>query len=326
MHPVVLDPEGRVVLRHLPGLVAAGPAVLVTVFEVNGSTPRRVGARMVCRDGRLLAGTVGGGHLELRAIELAKTVQESGKDHLKRYPLGPELAQCCGGVMTLLFEPMNAARADVICAALDAAERGGPPLQTRHGDKVLAELPGSPATAVIFGAGHVGAALANVLSSLPWRVVVIDSRPEWADPARFPATTDVLCEPPTDVLLRWGWLGLDATNASDAPVAKKRCFTVVMTHDHGLDRELIDALLRIDQRCGGGDLAYVGVIGSKTKIATMTRRLRERGLPDETLQRLVAPIGLRVDGRMVGGKLPGEIAISVAAQLIDLAKNEDIAT
>ena len=93
-----------------------------------------------------------------------------------------------------------------------------------------------------------------------------------------------------------------------------------MTHDHALDRDLVDAALRVGERTDGTDLQYVGVIGSKTKIATLKQRLRTRGLQQAQLDRLVAPIGLRVNDRLLGGKLPGEIAIGVVAQLLQFAE------
>jgi xanthine dehydrogenase accessory factor len=95
-----------------------------------------------------------------------------------------------------------------------------------------------------------------------------------------------------------------------------------MTHDHALDRDLVEALLRLGERRAGSqaELAYVGLIGSRSKIAATRSRLLQRGTREEQIARLVAPIGLQVDGALLGGNLPGEIAISVAAQLLSLRR------
>ena len=93
-----------------------------------------------------------------------------------------------------------------------------------------------------------------------------------------------------------------------------------MTHEHELDGDLVDALLRLPERLPGEELRHVGLIGSRTKINSLRSRLRGRGLADERLSRLSAPIGLHVDGRLLGGKMPGKIAISVAAELLTVMR------
>ena len=325
---VPLDLEALRLLKSLPKLLSDGDSgQLVTVMHVQGSAPRAPGARMLCRDGRLLGGTIGGGHLEDKALRYAaELATKPGFERLlRRYQLGPELAQCCGGVVELMFEPVDQAKALQLATATDNTQRAGVPLVSEAGGRTLVETPAPVATVVIFGAGHVGAALAQVLAALPWRIVVVDQRAEWADPARFMPTVQVLNRSPVAVLGSWGWLGEEAlasaksqtaqTSTDPAPQKDRTC-AVIMTHDHGVDRDLADALLRVDSRTDGRRLRYVGVIGSKTKIAMLRRRLGERGVTDEQLDALVAPIGIRHDGELLGGKLPGEIAISVAAQLL----------
>nr|WP_294507695.1 xanthine dehydrogenase accessory protein XdhC [uncultured Rhodopila sp.] len=128
------------------------PAVLVTVLEAKGSTPREAGAKMVVSaDG--LFGTIGGGNLEYRCEAAARGLLASGADGLSRrdFPLGPELGQCCGGHVTVLFEVLRPPRLHV----------------------------------ALFGAGHVGKALVKLLADLPCRVTWIDARPE-ALPANLP--------------------------------------------------------------------------------------------------------------------------------------------
>lgn len=307
-----MDAEGRRLLARLPALIGATPAVLVTVLRAAGSAPRGPGARMLVRDGRLLAGTIGGGHLEARALAIAAEVQAAGVASAERFALGPELAQCCGGAVTLGFEPIDAAEA--------ARRAAGDELHTEVQGVTLHERRGEERCVVVFGAGHVARALAQVLAALPWRVVVVDGRPEFADAAAFPAGTEVVAMQPAALLRAWGWPGpatQPATQRQPAPRPPPPDHTaaLVMTHDHALDRALCLALLATADP-SGAPLDYVGLIGSKTKIAG-TRRQLEAHLPAAACDRLVAPIGLRLpEGGLLGGKLPGEIAVSVAAQLV----------
>lgn len=352
---VPMDSEGRRLILRLPELVPANgkPAVLVTVFATQGSAPRHCGARMLVRDGKLVAGTIGGGHLEQQALRdagwlsrdsvqdaddpqpLASEIHEEAGDNgltrkLARYPLGPKLAQCCGGVVWLHFEELDAARAGRMADLLEQAEHTGEPFVTCFADRKLEESPQPPPTVVIFGAGHVAAALARVLQPLPWRVVTIDERPEWADPTRFPGATEVVCAQPLGVLAAWGWLGEKARESLVAQRAQApgrriaaapalgSARVLVMTHDHAVDRDLVEALLLAHIRFGGklAPVPFVGLIGSQSKVAATLQRLRQRGVPEQELARLVAPIGLRVGDKLLGGSQPGEIAISVAAQLL----------
>ncbi len=349
-------------LLRLPELLPAGcrPATLVTVLATQGSAPRRPGARMLCRDGKLLGGTIGGGHLEDQALRDAAGLGQSGSSdadappaaaseyaeeadeqgnprRLCRYNLGPKLAQCCGGVVWLHFAEVSAEQARELAQQVRGALDEGAQWTTRFGDLELVEIPQPPPTVLIFGAGHVAAALSRVLQPLPWRVQVLDPRPEWARPERFAPGTDVLCADPLRVLAAWGWLGQAAKTSQTAerlrqtvraslgrelpaPPVPEIAHALVMTWDHALDRDLVEALLRAPEAQGHGDrpLAYVGLIGSKSKIAATHQRLRSRGVSESQLARLTAPIGLLVDGRPIGGNLPGEIAISVAAQLLSL--------
>ena len=328
-----LDPESKRLLARMPGLVdSANAHQLVTVLSTAGSAPRAVGARMLCRQGQLIAGTIGGGHLEERALEDAEALAqsiESGlfRGQVRRYPLGPELAQCCGGVVELLYEAIDEAVAQTKAADLAAALACGGELRTEFDDGVLVETPQPEPTVVICGAGHVSAALAAVLSVLPWRVIVADHRRAWADRDRFPAHHEIFCCEPLRLFAAWGWLGPQAAKSQLAAKVPEpppsvplgsHTAAVVMTHDHDIDRDLADALLRLSERAGVDPLRYVGVIGSKTKIATLRQRLRGRGVGEDDLGRLTAPIGLRVDGKLIGSKLPGQIAVSVAAQLIEV--------
>lgn len=152
-HPMTAA-DGRDWLSALAAARAAGEAcVLVTVAEAQGSTPRAAGTKMVVFAERF-AGTVGGGTLEFKALEIARRLLAEGRAmaELREFPLGPAIGQCCGGHASLLFEPM---------------------------------LPEAN-TLLLFGAGHVGRALVSVLADLPFRVRWIDER-AGEFPAELPA-------------------------------------------------------------------------------------------------------------------------------------------
>ena len=231
--------------------------VLVTIVEEAGSTPRNAGAKMLVTGDRAWD-SIGGGHLEYKALQIARSMLEQRvrEPRLEHFTLGASLGQCCGGATVLLFEPLG---------------------------RPLAQI-------ALFGAGHVGRALAPLLAALPCRVRWIDAR-EGEFPAALP-------------------LGVERV-VNDEPVEEVErmppgSYFIVMTHNHALDLELSEAILR------RGDFAYFGLIGSQSKRARFEHRLRERGLPNETLQRMRCPIGLAA----VPGKLPLEIAIAVAGEVI----------
>ncbi|ROZ76171.1 xanthine dehydrogenase accessory protein XdhC [Ramlibacter sp. WS9] len=250
-------------------------AVLVSVDTTKGSAPREAGAWMaVFADG--VVGTIGGGHLEFQAIDEARRHLAGASDDLVRtYPLGPSLGQCCGGVVDLRFERIGA---DDIPAL---EERLAPHL--------------SPLA--LFGGGHVGKALANVLSALPFAVSWIDSRDE-IFPEQVPA--NVVCEHSDPV---------HGAVAGLAPGSR----ILIMSFSHAEDLDVVAACLRRLRE--SDDLPYIGLIGSKTKWATFRHRLQDRGFSDAELARITCPIGLPG----ITGKEPEVIAVSVAAQILQFA-------
>ncbi|MCQ6256814.1 xanthine dehydrogenase accessory protein XdhC [Pseudomonas sp. Q11] len=233
------------------------PCVLVTIIEELGSTPRNAGSKMVISTSQTFD-TIGGGHLEYKAMELARQMLASGQQstHLERFSLGASLGQCCGGVTVLLFEPMGQVQAQI----------------------------------AVFGAGHVGRALVPLLASLPCKVRWIDSR-EAEFPEHLPhGVRKIVSEEPLDEI-------------DELPAGS---YCIVMTHNHQLDLELSAAILKRN------DFAYFGLIGSKTKRVKFEHRLRDRGFDSSTLQRMRCPMGIGD----VKGKLPVEIAISIAGEII----------
>lgn len=267
-------------LKKFLALLALRPGVLVQVDSVQGSVPREAGAWMAVFEGEVV-GTVGGGHLEYEAIAKAREFCKSGQPEnltkTMRFALGPSLGQCCGGVVHLRFE---------VVSAVD-----GLALQKRL------QMPSSPVA--LFGGGHVGHALVNVLSSLPFALTWIDSR-DGVFPGGLPGR--VICEHSDPV---------EGAVRHIAPSSQ----VLIMSFSHAEDLEVLAACLmrhRLQR-----DLPYIGLIGSKTKWATFRSRLLLRGFTPDELAHVTSPIG--VAG--IFGKQPEVIAVAVAAQLLQLLAN-----
>ena len=303
--------------------------VRIVIAAVRGSSPREAGTCMLV-DGERIFGTIGGGQLEWAAIAAARVMLAdtgSATVQLQKLILGPQLSQCCGGAVELWLERYTHADVAILSSAADAATRGPalllatlgdqgverriirhPTLDRRTRDLVRtgtrAELIRHENDTVtlqerlddnlpnvwLYGAGHVGQALARVLATLPLRLTWIDSR------------ADLL---PNDLAESVGILVSSdpATTVMDAPRGTR---FLVMTHSHPLDYALCKAVLERNER------AWIGVIGSKSKGARFRSRLLHDGLSRDQSARLVCPIG--VDG--VDSKLPAVIAVSVATQLL----------
>ncbi len=228
-----------------------GPAVLVTLAQAQGSSPRAVGAWMaVCQDHQI--GSIGGGQLELRATEHARSRLQSGANAPEslRYPLGPSLGQCCGGVVHLRYESIDG----------------------RTGKTVTARLAIPLAPVALFGAGHVGQALVRVLAELPLALAWFDSR-EGAFPPGAPAVCEQVDMP-------------DAAVPALAPGSR----VLVMSHSHAEDFDLIAACLA--RRRARGDLPFIGLIGSHSKWASFRQRLAARGFTEAELAQVCCPIGV----------------------------------
>ena len=230
--------------------------IRVRVARALGSTPREEGAEMFVGSD-CLVGTIGGGHLEYLAIDHARRMLAGGEAEARlEVALGPDIGQCCGGRVTLAF---------------DRAE----PAPRPAGPQVL-----------IFGAGHVGRALASTLGLLPLSPRLIDER----------ATELALAAPGTPTTLA-------ALPEAEIRAAPPGAAYVILTHDHGLDFMLAaEALKR-------ADAAYVGMIGSRTKRVTFTRYAAREGVDAGAL---VCPIG----GGFPRDKRPEVIAAFAAAEIM----------
>ena len=259
-------------LRSALRQLAHSPAVLVTVLNAQGSVPRGKGTRMlVFAD--TIAATIGGGHLEHQAIAHARQLLAGQTQvlHIRRV-LGPSLGQCCGGAVELGFEQVSASDAARVLQLMT------PPCQPL----------------ALFGGGHVGRALVQVLAPLPFAVRWIDSRDEI-----FPADTPqgVECEHSSPV----------QAAVADLPPGSR---VLIMSFSHAEDLDIVVACLRRIRE--HDDLPYVGLIGSQTKWATFRHRLEDRGFTSAEISRITCPIG--VPG--ITGKEPEVIAVAVAAQLL----------
>jgi xanthine dehydrogenase accessory factor len=307
-------------------LTEHGAAVLVTLAQSQGSSPREAGARMMVRPDGRFSGTIGGGALEWLALAEAQSMMAGPGASYRRLnkALGPELGQCCGGRVVVTLERFGAADLDRV-TGLAAAERAGgfttvaeqgrpmartvmartvapapdlAPLVPSPGpsyaqlpDGRIAERFGSDATAVyLFGAGHVGQCLVLALAPLAFAVTWIDPR-AGAFPSHVPA--NVTCR------------------TGNAPVslldqAPDGTFVAIMTHSHALDLDVAAAALKARR------FAYVGLIGSATKRARFASTLRQIGMAGDDIDRLICPIGLTE----IHDKAPAAIAASTTAQLL----------
>lgn len=295
----------------------------VTVVKLEGSGPREAGSSMLLTRHRQL-GSIGGGQLEWRAACAAREMLGRATPGvvLQRYTLGPDLQQCCGGRVELWLERLDqddlpalqavtdllaGSRAVALVTQLrdnevsrrvsvpDAAVRAEPVCQRlRDGSLALTECWRQQRPPLwIFGAGHVGQAIARLLRELPlFQVHLVDSRAGiLAACAAGDATLRYAVDP--------------VASLREAPA---QGYFLVMTHDHGLDYALCHALL---QR---SDFAWLGLIGSASKRARFRSRLGREGLAPASIERLHCPIG--VPG--IHSKLPQAIAVAVVAQLLQL--------
>lgn len=246
------------------------PLVLVTLVAVRGHAPREAGAKMLVT-AEAVYGTIGGGNLEATAIGLARRMLTESTEvtpqmHTLRLTENAPAAygvQCCGGEVILLLERVTATRP----------------------------------TVAIFGVGHVGLALARVLSICPIDLWLVDSRAQMLAQERLAPLQHGQARVKT-----WHAPILDGV-VNDLPAG---AHLVIMTHDHAEDMFVLERAL------GRADLGYLGLIGSAGKWARFRQRLKAQGFSDEDLRRVTTPIGLPG----VRSKAPEAIAIATAAQLL----------
>jgi len=252
-----MSPE---LLTALGEALAQGETVaIVTIVSTRGSTPQRVGAKMLVHaDGRTL-GTIGGGCYESDALGKAREALRTRKARLVKYELTDDFAEetglICGGQMEVFIEPIE-----------------------------------PPPNLVILGAGHVGLQLGRLTPALGFRVTVVDDRERFANRERFPDAAEIVVDSIPD------WV-------SRTPLPTS-AYVVVLTRGHRQDYDAIRAL-------AGRELRYIGLIGSRAKVAKVVERALEEGIPGEWLRAVRAPVGLDI-----GAVTPEEIAVSIMAELV----------
>ncbi|TMG82485.1 MAG: xanthine dehydrogenase accessory protein XdhC [Betaproteobacteria bacterium] len=320
------------------------PAVLVIVASIKGSAPREPGAKMIVT-ARDVYGTIGGGHLEHKAVAIARDQLAAGAagGELRRFPLGASLGQCCGGLVNLLFEPVDgdAAWLDALAtlrrrgqdAVVVTVANGGAKL----GKLVVMrdEVTGSLGSALDARACELARAL-FADGAAPRLVAIAEGdlrRTLYLEPVCATEFTIVLfgaghvgraiVRTLADLPCRITWVderadqfprdvpGNVAVACTDIPEAEvdaapAGAYFLVMTHSHALDETLTERILR------RADYAYFGLIGSLTKRRSFERRIERRGLPAARFATMTCPIG--VAG--ISNKEPAAIAIAVAAELL----------
>jgi xanthine dehydrogenase accessory factor len=314
-----------------------GLGALATVVRRRGSLPMSATAKMLVTAGGARFGTVGGGCLEAEITERSLDAMQAREPLLSRHTLNSSMAGdyglTCGGTATLFIEPVSAegCLAEVYAAAADAFARGeaavmvtavawpdGPAKALVAGRRAVghagagllrsaralsqdvetpvlrrthvldAVLP--PPPLIVFGGGHVGAAVARAAAFAGWHVTVVDDRAEFADPDRHPAAVGTVC--------------CDFHDVGTTLPLTPRTYAVIATRGHQHDALIAEQLAR-------RELRYVGMLGSRRKVALTWRLLQSWGVPPERLERFHAPVGLAI-----GADTPEEIAVSVVAEMI----------
>lgn len=322
------------IFKALEKQLAAGQdSVLVTIIDQAGSTPRGLGTQMLVGAKGILAGTVGGGAIEQRAIQHSMELIATKKAEVCAFDLSganrSDLGMVCGGGVTLLFNVIAAEATEwqaVLEALLKCFEENVPGFllqELSSGTITLLDEAGSllagkalalsvqdigyggktvegyfvlpldvKQRVILCGGGHVAQCLVPVLASVDFQVTVIEARPEFARKELFPLAKEVLL--------------VDYTDLESHMDLKSSDFFVIMTHGHVHDYILQEQLLR-------KDYAYIGVMGSKRKIASVNERLTAAGICQEKIASVHTPIGVKI-----AAVTPAEIAISVAAECISV--------
>ncbi len=329
-------------------------AVMVSIVQVKGSTPREVGTKLIVTSEKTI-GTIGGGNLEHQSIKVAQNLllKKPKQTHqIEHFSLSAGLGMCCGGSLEILFERLNFSdlswlepwvncqqqKQDAILLSVLSKDQptkkrvllknellGGqkPALtkflthnvlemainmcnsskfhdqtqyfNTQNGPAIwLESSPKTLKTLFLFGAGHVGQAVASLLANLDWNIEWLDSRDNCVEAQAIADSSTNISLHETD------------TPEADIDQAESGCDYLVMTHDHSLDFKLCQQILL------KGDFNYFGVIGSKTKRKRFEHRLIDLGFSLEQLNKMQCPIG--ISG--IHSKQPYAIAISVVSQLL----------
>ncbi len=234
------------------------PAAIATIVKTLGSSPRNVGSKMLVYPDGTIVGSVGGGAMEARVIEAAQEAIRDGQPRYLDMTLSNEERGdplICGGEMEIFVEPLLIAP-----------------------------------TVVIVGAGHVGAACAELAKFLGFRVALLDDRPELLTREKFPNADE----------LHVGDLATELSGLNITP----QTYIVLVTRAHTVDAPVLRAIVN-------KPAAYIGMLGSKRRVLAVYDLLKAEGISEQALERIHAPIGLGI-----GAETPQEIAVSIMAEII----------
>ena len=236
-------------------------AAVCTIVASKGSTPRKIGAKMIVFKNETIFGTIGGGALEKTVISQAIVVIENQTPQVVSHNLIKDLDMCCGGTVEIFIEPI---------------------LNKKN--------------LYIFGAGHIGKALAKFANDLDFKVTLIDQRIDAFDNLNLDC--DIINE--------------NHHHAIEKLSFNNNTYCVILTHDHAYDREIL-AL------CSKKINGYIGMIGSQRKVEMAKKMLLSSNLiTNEQLSKVDMPIGIEINA-----KTPEEIAISILAKLIELRNSKE---
>ncbi len=246
--------------------------VIAKVVDTQGSTPRKKGAVLLMKQDGTRFGTVGGGKLEAEVEKLCLETFKTKESKIYHFRLTPKeqngLDMRCGGDADVSIEYVDAKKPESFIEDFDVK-----------------------ATALIFGAGHVGLALEQILRFVNFRTKVIDDRPDFANRERFPDADEVVVIDS----FQDAYHGIETDDDS---------YIVIVTRGHSGDYDVLKQSIRRPN-------AYIGMIGSKSKVATVYKMMREEGFSQEELDRVYSPIGTSIFA-----ETPEEIAISIAGEMI----------
>lgn len=250
------------IFQELANLLNRGEAAAIAVIiRMEGSTPRKTGARMLVRGDGTTLGTIGGGRPEAETIQTALQCLKTRSIQILSFDLNtlkdPDMDLRCGGSVMILVEPIF-----------------------------------PPDKCIIFGGGHVGFAIYSILSMVDFNVTMVDDRKMYASKKRFPNAKKIICAP--------------YKNACEKLSPDKNTYIVICTRAHGHDEDCLRWALK-------GSAEYIGMLGSRKKVEYFRKKLRGEGIKPNMLRRLHAPIGLDI-----GAVTPEEIAVSVAAEMIQI--------
>lgn len=238
-------------------------AALATVINAKGSTPREIGSKMLIRSDGSVLGSIGGGSLEAQVCKEAMTLMRENRSTVLRFDLtGKEVAEegmICGGNMEVFVEP------------------------------IVPEP-----RLYIFGGGHISLFLAKLGKMVGFKVVVIDDRPEFANPERFAEADEVIAQ--------------DFPAAFPNLVINRSSYIAIVTRGHLQDEMVLEWAVKTDA-------AYIGMIGSRKKNQTVFSHLQTKGVPKKRLGEIHAPIGLNINA-----ETPEEIAVSIMAEIIKVRR------